>query len=161
MRGSRAWGLGAGGALVLGVAALVAAAMSSPSAAPFEDRVPDRASAPVLVGRYPAESLSAVVVSRDLFRFGRRPAPVAYDAARDVQTVAVVAAPKPVLLLVGIVAGAEPTAVIEGFPGVEGARVVRQGDEVAGLKVTRIGAAQVRLAGMDTVWVLHVREPWK
>ena len=69
--------------------------------------------------------------------------------------------PKPLLVLVGIVAGPEPSAVIEGFPGVEGARVVRIGDEVSGLKVTRIWETNVRIVGMDTLWVLQVREPWK
>jgi hypothetical protein len=69
--------------------------------------------------------------------------------------------PKPALVLVGLVSGEVPTALIEGFPGVEGARVVHAGDVVAGVRVAAIGVRGVRLVGMDTVWVLAVREPWK
>jgi hypothetical protein len=69
--------------------------------------------------------------------------------------------PKPALALLGLIAGAEPTAVIEGLPGVEGSRVVRVGDVVSGVRVVRIGVDHVRLVGMDTVWVLKVREPWR
>jgi hypothetical protein len=71
------------------------------------------------------------------------------------------AAPKPVLALVGLVHGADPTAVVEGFPGVEGGRVVRAGDWVGELRVVGIAADRVRIVGMDTVWVLKVREPWQ
>jgi len=39
--------------------------------------------------------------------------------------------------------------------------VVRVGDVVAGLRVQSIGRAQVRIVGMDTTWVLKVREPWR
>jgi len=39
--------------------------------------------------------------------------------------------------------------------------VVRIGDAVAGIKVQQIAGDHVRLVGMDTVWVLRVREPWK
>jgi hypothetical protein len=71
------------------------------------------------------------------------------------------APPKPTLVLVGIVAGLDPTAVIEGFPGIEGSRVVRVGDVVAALRVRSIGPIGVRITGMDTVWTLTVREPWR
>jgi hypothetical protein len=100
------------------------------------------------------------VVARDLFRAGRRPVATRYDPIRGVQPVAD-APPKPVLVLVGIVAGQEPTAVIEGFPGVEGARVVRVGDVIAGLRVKHMSPSVVRITGMDTVWTLTVREPWR
>jgi hypothetical protein len=66
-----------------------------------------------------------------------------------------------VLVLVGLVDGSPATAVIEGFPGVEGARLVRVGDVIAGVRVAAIGSRTVRLAGMDTVWTLTVREPWQ
>jgi len=51
--------------------------------------------------------------------------------------------------------------VIEGFPGVESARVVRVGDVVAGLRVKQIGGDHVTIVGMDTTWTLKVREPWR
>jgi len=69
--------------------------------------------------------------------------------------------PRPVLSLVGVVIGAVPSVVIEGLPGVEGSRVLRVGDVVAGLRVKQISNGRVVIAGMDTTWVLEVREPWK
>jgi len=110
---------------------------------------------------FPTESLSQAVVRRDLFRSSRRPASVSYDPLQALAPTAADAPPKPPLALVGIVAGVAPTAVIEGFPGIEGPRVVHQGDLVAGLLVQRITRAAVRVVGMDTVWLLGVREPWK
>jgi len=32
---------------------------------------------------------------------------------------------------------------------------------VSGLKVKRIDGTRVTVVGMDTTWVLQVREPWK
>ena len=69
--------------------------------------------------------------------------------------------PRPTLLLVGVVDGANPSAVIEGFPGVEGSRVVRVGDVVVGFAIKKVSRGQVVISGMDTTWVLEVREPWK
>jgi hypothetical protein len=109
--------------------------------------------------RIAAESV-AVIVSRDPFRIGRRPALPAYDPQRLVEQLAP-PPPKPTLLLVGVVNGKEPSAVIEGLPGVEGPRVMRVGDVVAGLQIKRIANGRVVIAGMDTTWVLEVREPWK
>jgi len=85
---------------------------------------------------------------------------VAYDPGRLVVAEAP-PAPKPTLALVGIVGGAAGSAVIEGLPGVDGWRVVYGGDVVAGLRVRAIGRDSVVIVGMDTVWVLRVREPWK
>ena len=102
----------------------------------------------------------AAIASRDPFRIGRRPALPAYDPLR----LAELQAPppqRPTLLLVGVMDGSSPSAVIEGFPGVEGARVVRVGDVVAGLAVKKVESGRVTVTGMDTTWVLQVREPWK
>ena len=63
--------------------------------------------------------------------------------------------------MVGVVNGSEPSAVIEGLPGIEGSRVVRVGDVVAGLQIKKIANGRVVIAGMDTTWVLEIREPWK
>jgi len=109
--------------------------------------------------RIAAESVVAIV-SRDPFRIGRRPTLPAYDPQRLAEQLAP-PAPKPTLLLVGVVNGREPSAVIEGFPGIEGSRVMRVGDVVAGLQVKKIMDGRVVIAGMDTTWVLEVREPWK
>jgi len=153
------WGVGAwvvaGGVALVGSAFAPVVTRTSPAAL----RRPSPPSA--ALSSYPVDSLARVAVSRDVFRSGRRPGSVAYDPQRAAAPVEVTQPPKPVLTLLGLVAGAEPTAVIEGLPGVEGSRVVRVGDAVAGIKVQSIAGDHVRLVGMDTVWVLRVREPWK
>ena len=108
------------------------------------------------------DSLRAATVSRDPFRLTRRPAAVIYDPLRLAEQTAP-PSPKPVLQLVGIVweGGRDPTALVEGFAGAEGPRVVRVGDVVGGVRVRAIAKEGVRLAGMDTMWVLKVREPWQ
>jgi hypothetical protein len=109
--------------------------------------------------RIAAESV-ATIVSRDPFRIGRRPLLPAYDPLHLAEQSAP-PPPKPTLTLVGVVNGSEPSAVIEGLPGVEGARVVRVGDVIAGLQIKKITDGRVLIRGMDTTWVLEVREPWK
>ncbi len=162
------WGVGVWGFLVAGVFAgawAVVVPLGGPMREPLAvGRERLAVGSEALVARnaaYRAESLGSVAVNRDPFRVERRPAVIGYDPARVAAPVATAAPPKPMLALVGIVAGAEPTAVIEGFPGVEGARVVRVGDVVGGLTVKRITDNAVRISGMDTTWVLKVREPWK
>jgi hypothetical protein len=119
------------------------------------------ASAQVIgLGNHIATESVAAVVSRDPFRLGRRPLLPAYDPLRLAEQLAP-QPPKPRLIVVGVVNGSEPSAVIEGLPGVEGSRVVRVGDVVAGLQIKRIANGRVVIAGMDTTWVLEVREPWK
>ncbi len=112
------------------------------------------------VGHRVASDSIAAIVYRDPFRIGRLPAITAYDPVRQAQPV-VPPAPRPALTLVGLVNGSEASAVIEGLPGVEGPRVVRVGDAVAGLRIQKIGNNRVVIVGMDTTWVLEVREPWK
>ncbi len=68
--------------------------------------------------------------------------------------------PKPVLQLTGIVWGAEPAAIVEGVPGIEGPSVFAVGQIVGGLRLTRLEKDGAKLAGMDTTWVLKVRMPW-
>jgi len=156
------WGVGTWALALAGLVALGAA-----SFAPLVENgdrlsvVGSRSSVTTPVQPYRAESLGTVVTSRDVFRATRRPADGAYDPVRLAQLAATPAQPKPTLVLTGIVWGTEPQAVIEGWPGVEGPRVVRAGDIVSGLKVKRIDGARVTVVGMDTTWVLQVREPWK
>jgi hypothetical protein len=109
--------------------------------------------------RMPADSVAAVV-SRDPFRIGRRPVLPAYDPLKLAEQQAP-PPPKPTFVLVGVLDGVTPSAVIEGFPGVDGSRVVRVGDVIAGFAVKGISAGRVIIAGMDTTWRLEVREPWK
>jgi len=109
--------------------------------------------------RIGAESVAAIV-SRDPFRIARRPLLPAYDPLRLAEQLAP-PPPRPTLSLVGVVDGVSPSAIVEGFPGVEGSRVVRVGDAVAGLQVKKISSGRVVIVGMDTTWVLEVRQPWK
>jgi hypothetical protein len=106
-----------------------------------------------------SDSVSAIV-SRDPFRVGQRPALPAYDPLRLAEQLAP-PPPRPALVLVGMMEGSSPSAIIEGLPGVEGARVVRAGDVIGPLAVEKVGSGRVVITGMDTTWVLQVREPWK
>jgi hypothetical protein len=108
------------------------------------------------------DSLVAGLVARDPFRVTRRPSDVVYDPVRLVQP-ATPPVPKPALALVGIVwdGGHDPTALVEGLPGVDGPRPFRQGESIAGLRVKTIKLDRVVITGLDTTWTLTVREPWK
>lgn len=107
------------------------------------------------------DSLDHDLVVRDPFRVARRPA-VPYDPISLAQPPAHVA-PRPALAVAGILwdGGADPTALVEGLPGTEGARVVRPGDVVGGLRIKAIERLRVVVTGMDTVWTLGVKEPWR
>jgi len=110
---------------------------------------------------YHADSLALLVVGRDLFRAERRPLGVAYDPTHAPGGgAAQVTAPRPTLVLTGLVWGPTPVAVVEGLPGVNGPRVLRRGDAVAGLRVIRITPNAIAIAGVDTTWTLTVRNPW-
>lgn len=106
------------------------------------------------------DSLDQKVVGRDPFRPSHRPAPVAFDPNPPPPTPAAPPPPKPALLVTGIMWGRDPGAVLEGVPGVDGARLVRAGDEIAGFRVRRITDQKVTVTGMDTTWALEVRKPW-
>ena len=109
---------------------------------------------------YAAESLGRVVIARDMFRTDRRPPAVAYDPAHGASPLPE-GPPKPQLTLTGVVWGDLPEAVIVGLPTTDGPRVVRVGDVVGGLTVRRIARASVVMAGLDTTWMLTVKEPWE
>jgi hypothetical protein len=108
------------------------------------------------------DSLAAALVARDPFRVTRRPSNVVYDPVRLAQP-ATPPAPKPALVLVGIVwdSGRDPTALVEGLPGADGPRPVRGGETIAGLRVKTIKPDRVVITGLDTTWTLTVREPWR
>jgi hypothetical protein len=108
------------------------------------------------------DSLLAALIGRDPFRVTRRPAAVSYDPVRLAQP-ATPPPPKPMLALSGIVwdNGNDPTALVEGLPGAEGPRPVRQGETIAGLRVKTIKVDRVVITGFDTTWRLTVREPWR
>lgn len=147
------WPLAVAGVAVVARAALAPVAAPLPRAA-RATRVVAQASPQA----YAADSLAALVQAGDVFRLGHRPAVVRYDPA-------VGAGPqpwsppvsRPALRLVGLVAGAAPFAAIEGLPGVEGGRLLRVGEQIAGYRVTSIEGGRVRIVGQDTVWVLTLR----
>lgn len=149
-----------------GIAIVVAIAALSVGASALRPRRSDEA--PV-ASRQPAhepsrggrrDSLDQLVVARDPFRPSRRPSGVAYDPNPAPSAPTEPAPPKPALVLSGIVWGAAPSAVLEGIPGVEGARLVKAGEVLGGFRIRRITAQRVTVSGMDTTWVLEVRKPW-
>jgi len=95
----------------------------------------------------------------DVFRLRRRPAGTSYDPLRGAVSDAP-PAPRPQLALSGIVWGAEPAAIIEGLPGIDGPRVLRRGESVAGLRVRDITRERVTVVGLDTTWILKVKISW-
>jgi hypothetical protein len=110
----------------------------------------------------PPESLVALVIGRNPFRLTRRPALVPYDAVRAAQPPSP-PTPRPTLSLAGIVwdGGANPSAVVDGLPGIEGPRVVRKGEIVGAISVRSITSDRVVMVGHDTIWTLTVKEPWR
>ena len=102
------------------------------------------------------DSLAALIVARNVLSPTRSPGP-----GSEATTVSEVSAPagapgRPVLRLTGVLWSASPTAVIEGFPGHTGARILSPGDSIGGYRVLEILSDRVRVAGMDTTWVLQL-----
>jgi hypothetical protein len=134
-----------------------------PLVRPVLPRGPTARTAVPAVGAVPRGArLAETLVARDPFRLTRRPARLAYQPVPLVRPGGP-PAPSPVLVLAGIVwdGGNDPAALIEGFPGIVGARSVHRGDVIAGLRVKRIAAGAVVIVGLDTTWTLTVREPWR
>lgn len=88
------------------------------------------------------------------FRADGKPSAIAYDPTRGEQVQPPDAPAKPALILVGLVGGPIPSAMIDGVPGREGPVVVAVGDTFAGLRLRRIALGSVVVAGMDTTWTL-------
>lgn len=92
------------------------------------------------------------------FRRSRVPARMRFDPRRDdpVFAASQPQAPRPVLVLRGIVMGTEPAAVVDGLPGTEGGRAVRMGDRFGDLTVKRIERGEIVIRGSDTTWTLRL-----
>lgn len=131
---------------------------------------PAQAGAPTIWPVSPAthalarDSLAVLVdriMSADPFRLDRKPATIAYGAPDTVaaRAAAQAAAPRPPLVLVGIV-GPPWRALIDGIPGHDGSTVLSPGQTVAGLRVTDIRATTATVTGMDTTWHLTVKRTW-
>jgi hypothetical protein len=110
--------------------------------------------------RFAADSIDgsvAYTVANDPFRLSRQPASVAYAPAREgMVPPPIIRAPRPNLVLRGIVGGPPWRAIIEGIPGHDGGTLLRQGDTVAALLVRAIGRDTVIIKGADTTWRLTV-----
>jgi hypothetical protein len=111
----------------------------------------------------PTSDSLGLLVAKDPFRLARTPATTPYDPLRDGPDAVPdqPPPPKPVLLLSGILWGREPSALLEGIPGIEGPRVVHPGDTLGGLTIRRIREQSVEVRGFDTTWTLLVRESWR
>jgi hypothetical protein len=109
-----------------------------------------------------SDSSGGVLVMRDPFRVARRPARAFYDPLRLSQA-AIQVQPRPTLALAGIVwdGGGDPSALIEGIPGSDGPLALRRGQAAGGVRVRQIVPDRVTVVGLDTTWVLVVKEPWK
>lgn len=96
------------------------------------------------------------------FRLGHVPPAVRFgaEAIAPVQGTAP-PVPKPVLALSGILWSREPAALVEGIPGVEGPIVLRPGETLGPIQLVSMQRDRVTLRGLDTTWVLTVKEPWK
>ena len=95
------------------------------------------------------------------FRLGRKPSSERYGAPPVSVAPLPPPAPKPQLVLSGILWGREPAAIVEGVPGQEAPVVFRQGESIGPFRLIRIEAGKAVIQGMDTTWTLTVREPWK
>jgi|SRR6185312_899880 len=106
--------------------------------------------------------LTSRIVDSDPFRLDRKPAAVAYGAAQDTlpnRTAAAPEAPRPPLVLVGIV-GPPWRALVDGVPGHDGSIVLRAGQSIAGLRVRNVTASTTTISGVDTTWQLAVKRTW-
>ena len=102
------------------------------------------------------------IVAHDVFRRNRVAPAKAYDgvqieAARSAPPPA--PTPRPVLILSGILWGAQPEALVDGIPGSDGSRLMHRGDSLGGIRLRSLTRDHVVLAGMDTTWTLFIRKP--
>jgi hypothetical protein len=151
--------LGLGAAAALALAARFA--LASPERAIEPASVLETAPDPALPPRADSDSMARIIAGRDVFRASRASASVRYDsrAADQPALPPPQAPPRPALVLVGIVAGSEPAALLDGVPGSESTRVLRAGDRFGAYTLRSIAAGEVVIAGPDTTWTLRLRTP--
>ena len=152
MRSLALLALGVG--VLAGVAALAAAARWTPPV-PQSIATPG----PTVDAGLSHDSVGSDWAPRAPFRRGRHLPRLRFAARRPQAPVPeqASAVARPALQLHGIILGAEPSGIVEGLPGVDGARAVRVGDTVGGLRVARITATMVEVRASDTTWILRVR----
>ena len=114
---------------------------------------------PAMPPRAAPDSLGRIIAARDVFRSSRSQASMRFDS----RTVDQPAAPPPQqsptmgLVLVGILTGADPAALVDGVPGSETTRVLKIGDRVGDYRIRHIGGDSIVVIGRDTTWTLRVR----
>jgi hypothetical protein len=142
------------------VAAVRMATSPSVSAPQAPPRAEPLAVAEPAPPRANADSLARSIQGRDLFRLARRPAAVAFDPDRSAGAPAAPVAPppqRPAFVLAGLILGPVPGALLDGLPGIEGTRVVHEGERIGAYIVRRIATDSLVIAGPDTTWVLKLR----
>lgn len=121
--------------------------------------------APTLQEPYPADLLKAdkaTLIETDPFRLERRPADVAYvpGGEHEPPAPAIPAPSRPLLTLTGTISGPPWAALIEGVPGREGSVLVREGEIVGELRITKVTRDSTVIVGSDTTWNLKLRRAW-
>lgn len=112
------------------------------------------------------QDAAGIVAARDPFRLDRRPADVRFVATLPgVGPPPSMAPPppppeRPNLAFVGIV-GPPWEALVEGFPGREGAVLVQAGERVGNYRVRSIRPDLVVVQGPDTTWRLTLKGTWQ
>lgn len=120
--------------------------------------VPASPAEPRVVAPEALDAGAASVVETNPFRLSRRPATVAYSPALEgLEPAPVAQAPRPNLVVRGIVGGPPWSAIIEGIPGRDGSVLLRRGDTIAALLVRAVRRDTVVVEGADTTWRLTVK----
>jgi len=81
------------------------------------------------------DGLDSVVIQRNAFRTDRRPAPTRYEPGGQAPPPV---EPRPSLSVAGIVLGRTRAVLLRGLPGVEGVRVLAEGEAAAGVRILRV-----------------------
>ena len=85
----------------------------------------------------------SIILVRNLLRPDRRPPPTPYRPGQPSAPQAVPTPPAPSLVLVGVLLGSPPAAVMQGVPGTPGDRLVSLGDSVGGYVLSHIDPRSV------------------
>ncbi|MFN2399093.1 MAG: hypothetical protein ABR543_10720 [Gemmatimonadaceae bacterium] len=108
---------------------------------------------------------AALIRDRNLFRFDRRPATVAFVPAVERMALpppAVVAQPvRPALAVSGIIGGPPWQALIDGIPGREGHVLAYDGAVFGEIRIRKITRDSVVITGSDTTWRLALKRAWQ
>lgn len=156
----RAWVFATWGLLPTLLGGMVAVAIAA--GVPLSRDVDDKSGARLVRSAVPLFRRSVdtdlTVPARALFRITRVPAPVPFDPRGEAPEIPP-AEPKPMLVLVGVVLGPARAALVRGIPGLDGVQVITEGEEIGGVRVVRVEAAEAVLQWRaDTIRVVLPRE---